>query len=87
MPQFGRKTRRNKNGWPGRGSLRWDTGMVGEGSWTVPAYQYLSFLQTAGDKTLSEPRGIGITPIHPAGRSHTRQSLLRGEQDHSSKPS
>lgn len=48
MPQFGRKIRRNRNGWPGRGSLRWDGWMVGGGCWTVPAYQDPSFLQTAG---------------------------------------
>lgn len=83
MPQFGRKTRRNKNRWPGRGALRWNSGMVGEEwCWTVPAYQGPSFLQTAGDKTSSEPHGIGITPIHPARRSHPGQSHLRGEQDH-----
>lgn len=81
MPQFGRKTRRNKNRWPGRRALRWDIGMVGEGCWTVPAYQDPSFLQTAGDKTLSEPHGIGITSIHPARRSHPGQSHLGGEQD------
>lgn len=70
---------RSRDGWPsleekpreGRGCLRWDIGMVGEGCWTVPAYQDPSFIQTAGDKTLSEPCGIGITPIHPAGRSHS----------------
>lgn len=82
MPQFGRKTRRSENEWSGKGSLRWDIGMMGEGCWTVPAYQDPSFLQTAGGKTLSEPHGIGITPIHPAWRSHTGQSHLRGEQDH-----
>lgn len=56
--------------------------MVGGGCWTVPAYQDPSFLQTAGDKTLSKPHGIGITPIHPASRCHTGQSHLHGEQDH-----
>lgn len=39
MPQFGRKTRRNRNRWPGKGFLRWNSGMEGEGCWTVPAYQ------------------------------------------------
>lgn len=56
--------------------------MVGGGHWTVPAYQDPSFLQTAGDKTLSKPHGIGITPICPASRSHTGQTHLHGEQDH-----
>lgn len=45
---------RSRDGWPsleekpreGRGCLRWDIGMVGEGCWTVPAYQDPSFLQT-----------------------------------------
>lgn len=57
----------------------WDGG---EGCWTFPAYQGPSFLQTAGNKTPSEPRGIDISPIHPARRSHSGQSHLRGEQDH-----
>lgn len=76
MPQLGRKARRNRNGWPGRGFLRWDSGMVGKGCRTVPASQDPSLLQTAGDETQGEPHGIGISPIHPARRFHSGQSHL-----------
>lgn len=69
-------------GGEGGGSMRWDSGMVGEGCWTAPAYQGPSFLQTAGDKTPGKLHGIGITPIQPTRKSHRGQSHLHGGQDH-----